>query len=85
MFQALWELAERIGEVKTRGLSEKDLEALSTKKFKGIKKFNQEGPQCQVCLSEYKNGDALVNLPCKHEYHDKCIKEWLKVSKVNFS
>ncbi|XP_076091167.1 uncharacterized protein LOC143063093 [Mytilus galloprovincialis] len=77
-YEALWELAERIGEVKTRGLSEKDLEALSTKKFKGIKKFNQEGPQCQVCLSEYKNGDALVNLPCKHEYHDKCIKEWLK-------
>ncbi|XP_052092734.1 E3 ubiquitin-protein ligase RNF12-like [Mytilus californianus] len=77
-YEALWDLAERIGEVKTRGLSEKDLESLSTKKFKGKTKFNQEGPQCQVCLSEYKTGDALVNLPCKHEYHDKCIKEWLK-------
>lgn len=77
-YEALWELAERIGEVKSRGLSDDELKTLNTKKFTGKTKFNVEGPQCQVCLTAYKNGEMLVNLPCKHEYHDKCIKEWLK-------
>ena len=60
-------------------MSEEDLKSLSTKKYCGKSKFNKEGPQCQVCLSEYKAGENLVNLPCKHDFHDKCIKEWLKV------
>ena len=77
-YEALWDLAERLGEVKSRGLSEEDLKSLSTKKYCGKSKVNKEGPQCQVCLSEYKAGENLVNLPCKHDFHDKCIKEWLK-------
>ena len=66
-------------------MADEELKSLPTKKFHGKQKFNVDGPQCQVCLTEYKTGDSLVNLPCKHEYHDKCIKEWLKVTRHKFT
>ena len=42
-YEALWDLAERLGEVKSRGLSEEDLKSLSTKKYCGKSKVNKEG------------------------------------------
>ncbi|KAK3088031.1 hypothetical protein FSP39_013725 [Pinctada imbricata] len=80
-YEALWELAERMGEVKNRGLEENDLKKLPTKKFTSPKKVlteDHDGPQCRVCLSSYKTGDNLCTLPCKHEFHAACVKEWLK-------
>lgn len=34
--------------------------------------------ECQVCLSEYLNGEQLRVLPCIHEFHSACIDRWLK-------
>ena len=33
---------------------------------------------CAVCKENLVAGDALRQLPCKHEYHDTCIVQWLK-------
>ena len=85
--QALWELAERIGEVKNRGMDENEMKTLKTRKFTAPKKVfteDHEGPQCRVCLSAYKSGDNLCTLPCKHEFHAACVKEWLKVGKISY-
>lgn len=32
---------------------------------------------CAVCLGSFAIGDELRTLPCGHEYHVKCIDEWL--------
>ena len=35
------------------------------------------GDECAVCLSSYKTGDELRELPCKHAFHTHCIDQWL--------
>lgn len=31
---------------------------------------------CSICLCEYEQGDEVTMLPCKHVYHEACVKEW---------
>lgn len=33
--------------------------------------------ECAVCLCDFADGDALIELPCKHAYHQGCITDWL--------
>lgn len=33
---------------------------------------------CSICLCEYEDGEAVVKLPCSHEYHDECITGWTR-------
>ncbi|KAJ2018041.1 E3 ubiquitin-protein ligase rnf38 [Coemansia sp. RSA 2337] len=35
---------------------------------------------CGICLNDYFNNDLVVNLPCKHAFHDQCITQWLSTS-----
>ncbi|CAH2070023.1 unnamed protein product [Thlaspi arvense] len=37
---------------------------------------------CTICLEEFKNGRKVVTLPCGHEFDNKCIVKWFKVSHV---
>ncbi len=42
--------------------------------------YNCEGAEikcCPVCQEDYNHGENLVRLPCKHEYHNDCVKPWL--------
>jgi len=42
--------------------------------------YNAEGAEikcCPVCQEDYNQGENLVRLPCKHEYHGDCVKPWL--------
>ncbi len=51
------------------GLSRTALEMLQEKRAKG--------EDCAICLSEMPSGTNVLQLPCGHEYHIKCIKRWL--------
>jgi len=34
-------------------------------------------PMCFLCNSPWDYGDSIVRLPCKHQFHRKCISQWL--------
>jgi len=36
----------------------------------------QEDVSCSICLEPYERGDAVVELPCRHLYHNECILAW---------
>jgi DNA-directed RNA polymerase subunit RPC12/RpoP len=33
---------------------------------------------CSVCKDDFEVDQEILNLPCKHCFHDECIKPWLK-------
>ena len=35
--------------------------------------------RCSICMEDFTEGEAVVLCPCKHCYHDHCIKEWLRL------
>lgn len=47
-------------------------------KLVGWKASEQE--ECAVCLDHFKVGENLVNLPCAHRFHSKCLLPWLQTN-----
>ncbi|KAL7611237.1 hypothetical protein Lser_V15G12280 [Lactuca serriola] len=41
-----------------------------------------DGEICVICQEEYKGGELIGALECRHEYHPKCIKKWLRKNRV---
>jgi hypothetical protein len=37
---------------------------------------------CHICIESFAKGDALVQLPCLHSFHEPCIRKWLCEEKV---
>lgn len=35
--------------------------------------------ECAICLDEWKVGEKIKEMPCKHSYHSGCIEKWLGV------
>lgn len=57
--------------------------------FRKEKIVNSEHTECAICLEDYIEGDQVRTLPCKHEFHAKCVDAWLTshkkfVSKPSF-
>ncbi|CAN6362213.1 unnamed protein product [Urochloa humidicola] len=38
--------------------------------------------ECAVCLDPYEAGDTLRTMPCSHGFHESCIFQWLRVSRL---
>ena len=51
---------------------------IEKEKFDPNKESHKEFRSCRVCLEEYKEGEELGILPCKHFFHYNCIQEWGK-------
>ncbi|KAL4218841.1 E3 ubiquitin-protein ligase rnf6 [Mactra antiquata] len=83
-YEALWELAEHLGEVRRVGMDPKDIALLPVHEHEATKTKNNDDNtfDCSVCLSEFKSGEKLKSLPCLHNYHVDCIDEWLKRNAV---
>ena len=47
----------------------------STKKIKDTDK-------CPICLSEYEEGEDCGLLPCKHSFHDLCLRTWTNTNRT---
>ncbi|KAF7154639.1 hypothetical protein RHSIM_Rhsim01G0052400 [Rhododendron simsii] len=64
------------------------IEVFGAKKITGSKRFNwaklgwkaTDQVECAVCLEIFKNGEPLVNLPCAHKFHSRCLVPWLETN-----
>ncbi|KAG0752858.1 hypothetical protein G6F57_015463 [Rhizopus arrhizus] len=50
---------------------------LPTYMFKREKATDTDHMECPICLEDYLNDEQLRILPCKHEFHAKCVDAWL--------
>lgn len=79
-YEELLELEETIGNVNT-GLSEDHIPSCLTVSARCSSTPSQEDLSeagCPICLEEYKDGDNLGIMKCRHAYHLSCIKDWLR-------
>ncbi|KTG06449.1 hypothetical protein cypCar_00020205 [Cyprinus carpio] len=77
-YEALLNLAERLGEAKPRGLTKADIEQLPSYRF-NLENHQSEQTLCVVCFCDFESRQLLRVLPCNHEFHAKCVDKWLKV------
>lgn len=79
LFQGLLNLADMLGDVKEKGISQAEAARLPKRKFQ-TRNNPDDLEECMICMCEYVTGDDLRILPCFHEFHAPCIDKWLNVS-----
>ncbi|XP_018602577.1 uncharacterized protein LOC108931342 isoform X2 [Scleropages formosus] len=76
-YEALLAFEESQGAVVARkAMSSREIERLPVKAFNPIHSAGKT--ECQICFSDYVEGEKLRMLPCLHDYHMQCIDRWLK-------
>uniref|UniRef100_A0A8D1FAJ7 Ring finger protein 44 n=1 Tax=Sus scrofa TaxID=9823 RepID=A0A8D1FAJ7_PIG len=80
-YEALLNLAERLGDAKPRGLTKADIEQLPSYRFHPDS-HQSEQTLCVVCFSDFEARQLLRVLPCNHEFHTKCVDKWLKANRT---
>lgn len=93
-YEALLNLAERLGEVKSRGLSRSDIERLHCYRYEASSATVADGSEesstathldqtsCVVCLCDFEAKELVRSLPCLHEFHARCVDKWLKMNRT---
>ncbi|KAJ2743877.1 hypothetical protein GGI20_003418 [Coemansia sp. BCRC 34301] len=72
----------RLRQHRLRDLAPTDLvNSLPVKIFYHSKYREGEPAECAICLDDFDDEDELRVLPCKHQYHVKCIDRWLTTRK----
>lgn len=52
------------------------VEALPVRPWNGeVNRFEQS--QCSICLDDFEPDAPITTLPCDHEFHEKCVSDWL--------
>lgn len=78
-YEALLNLAERLGEAKPRGLARPEIEQLPSYKF-NPESHTGDQTSCVVCMCDFEPRQVLRVLPCSHEFHSRCVDKWLRVN-----
>ncbi|KAJ1941390.1 hypothetical protein FBU59_003512 [Linderina macrospora] len=72
----------RLRQHRLRDLAPTDVvNGLPTKTFYHSKYREGEPEECAICLDDFDDEDELRILPCRHQYHVKCIDRWLTTRK----
>ncbi|CAI9764407.1 unnamed protein product [Fraxinus pennsylvanica] len=80
-YEELLSLEERIGNVSTGLSEEKILGSMEQQKYEPFGSSPNLEPCC-ICQEDYIAGDDIGILDCKHEFHTKCIKQWLMLKNL---
>ena len=64
-------MGDQIGKV-SKGLSKEDIERLHHRKAK------KGEESCPICQEGIEMGNDVIELRCRHAYHEDCIIYWLK-------
>ncbi|KAJ3614064.1 hypothetical protein NHX12_017641 [Muraenolepis orangiensis] len=80
-YEALLNLAERLGEAMPRGLTTADIDQLPSYRF-NPSSHQSEQTMCVVCMCDYETCQLLRVLPCNHQFHSKCVDKWLKANRT---
>lgn len=52
------------------------VQALPVRPWDGeVNRFDQS--QCSICLDDFEPDAPITTLPCGHEFHEKCVSDWL--------
>lgn len=78
-YEALLNLAERLGDAKPRGLNKIEIEQLPSYRFNPDSVHSSDQTTCVVCMCDFEARNLLRVLPCSHEFHARCVDKWLKV------
>lgn len=84
-YEALLNLAERLGEVKSRGLTRPDIDRLRCYRYEssgGDVPSPLDQTSCVVCLCDFEQQELVRSLPCQHEFHAHCVDKWLKMNRT---
>ncbi|XP_063432867.1 uncharacterized protein LOC134714992 isoform X1 [Mytilus trossulus] len=82
-YEALLNLAERLGDAKPKGLTKPEIEQLPAYRFnKENHNSDMDQTNCVVCMCDFENRQLLRVLPCSHEFHAKCVDKWLKTNRT---
>ena len=80
-YETMLQLGERIGDVKSERwalVASAEIAKLPTFAFDPVKAvMNDSDAKCLVCQTQYEEGETLMQLPCRHVFHDECVEGWL--------
>lgn len=91
-FEALWELAEFLGQVKPPTASREDIErsGLEVIQSSSLEEYEKTGriannciERCLICLEDYTPEEHIRVLTCKHAFHQACVDRWLETGRNN--
>ncbi|KAI0345673.1 hypothetical protein BDW22DRAFT_1481899 [Trametopsis cervina] len=91
-YEALWELAELLGQAKPPTATKEEIEKSGLQVIRGsdIGRYETEGKissnctdRCLVCLDDYEQEDEVRVLSCRHAFHKDCVDKWLQVGRNN--
>eukprot|EP01017_Pseudomicrothorax_dubius_P029864 TRINITY_DN3667_c0_g1_i2.p2 TRINITY_DN3667_c0_g1~~TRINITY_DN3667_c0_g1_i2.p2 ORF type:complete len:104 (+),score=4.46 TRINITY_DN3667_c0_g1_i2:445-756(+) len=59
---------------------DKEKRGLTTEQMKRVKKMKvgTTRKECSICTNVFGQGEIIRQLPCKHIFHNDCVKPWLK-------
>ncbi|XP_077246545.1 E3 ubiquitin ligase BIG BROTHER-related-like [Tasmannia lanceolata] len=80
-YEELLALGDVVG-TESRGLSSDMIASLPSVNYKAQSAQEGATDQCVICRLDYEDGDTLIVLACKHNYHSECINNWLQINKV---
>lgn len=91
-YEALWELAELLGQVKPPTATKEDIDGsgLQVIKASELKRYEQEKKitsncveRCLVCLDDYEDTQDVRLMSCKHAFHKQCVDRWMQIGRNN--
>ncbi|XP_031621366.1 RING finger protein 44 isoform X1 [Contarinia nasturtii] len=80
-YEALLNLAERLGEAKPRGLARPEIDQLPSYKY-NPETHTGDQSSCVVCMCDFEVRQVLRVLPCSHEFHSRCVDKWLRSNRT---